>query len=107
MKIFSCSCLGDGEGVLIYGNGYPSGTVTVTLNGNIIDEAPGYTEGENNCPFSSCGSSEDHVGQYNHDGTREVHFTYKSGEVLRIEEDFAIFCVHSLVLTTCPGMRLS
>ena len=93
--------------MLIYGNGYPSGTVTVTLNGDILDQAQGYRVGENNCPFSSCGNSEDQVGQYKHDGTREVNFTYTSGDILRIEEDFAIFCIHSLVLNTCLGMQLS
>ncbi len=77
--------LGSGEAVLTYGNGYPSGTVSVSLNGVVLDQAEGYQVSPNDCQ-PPC--QVDTENQYTHDGTRSILFLYNAGDVLRIEEGF-------------------
>jgi len=96
--VLEATFTGAGQAVLTYGNGFYQGTVTVYLNGVILDKAVGFSEDPNTCPsYAVC--SNDPNNEYKHDGTRVVHFPYQSGDVLRIVEGFAIICLHSLVLT--------
>ena len=95
---------GSGSATLTYGNGYPSGNVTVKLNGAVVDTATGYMASPHHCK-SPCNKAADAAGT-THDGTKSVTFTFSAGDVIRVEEDFAMFCLHSLTLSL-PGITTS